>query len=274
MNGLDPDDPAIAAYRDVRDADLRGEHGLFLVESARCVARFLRACRSGAFKAVSVLADPRHLPLLGPAAAAVRCPVIESPLQEIAAWSGYRFHHGALALGRHTNGLPLTDLLAAQPAAATLVVADGVVHVDNMGSLFRNAVCLGATGVLLGPGCADPLGRKAVRISMGRVFGVPWGASPDLQPSLERIRAAGFRLTAVEQSPAATPLHRWTPGERTALLLGAEGRGLDPSLLAACHECVEIPSSPDPLAGEGDGPPSLNVATASAVVLSELRRHR
>jgi tRNA G18 (ribose-2'-O)-methylase SpoU len=274
MSGLRGDDPTIAPYRDVRDADLRGEHGLFLVESARCVARFLRACRTGAFQAVSVLADPRHLPSIGPAAAAVQCPVIEAPLQEIAAWSGYRFHHGALALGRHTAGLPLPDLLAAQPPRATLVVADGVVHVDNMGSLFRNAACLGATGVLLGPGCADPLGRKAVRISMGRVFGVPWGCTPDLPTALDQARAAGFHLTAVEQSPTATPLHRWTPAPRAALLLGAEGRGLDPALLATCDACVEIPSAPDPLAGEGDGPPSLNVATALAVVLGELGRHR
>ena len=64
------------------------------------------------------------------------------------------------------------------------------------------------------------------------------------------------------------------PIPRPALLLGAEGRGLDPQLLSACDACVEIPSSPDPLAGEGDGPPSLNVATALAVVLGELRRHR
>lgn len=274
MSGLQADDPALAAYRDARDADLRGAHGLFLVESARCVARFLRACGAGTFEAVSVLADPRHLPLLGPAAAAIGCPVIEAPLEAIAAWSGYRFHHGALALGRHTSGLPLDTMLAAQPHAATLVIADGVVHVDNMGSLFRNAACLGASGVLLGPGCADPLGRKTIRISMGRVFGVPWGCSENLSASLPLIRRAGFRLTAVEQAAGATPLHRWRPTTRTALLLGAEGRGLDPGLMRECDACVEIPSSPDPLAGEGDGPPSLNVATALAVVLGELRRHR
>lgn len=274
MSGLRADDPTLAAYRDARDADLRGTHGLFLVESARCVARFLRACRTGAFEAVSVLADPRHLPLLGPAAAAIGCPVIEAPLDEIAAWSGYRFHHGALALGRHTTGLPLASLLADPPGPATLVVADGVVHVDNMGALFRNAACLGASGVLLGPGCADPLGRKSIRISMGRVFGVPWGSTEDLAAAMPLIRQAGFAVHAVEQAAGATPLHRWTPASRTALLLGAEGRGLDPQLLSACDACVEIPSSPDPLAGEGDGPPSLNVATALAVVLGELRRHR
>lgn len=274
MSGLAADDPALAPYRDARDADLRGTHGLFLVESARCVARFLRACRHGAFEAVSVLAAPQHLPLLEPLALSASCPLFQASLQDIAAWSGYRFHHGALALGRHTTGLPLPALLSSQPAQASLVVADGVVHVDNIGSLLRNAACLGATGVLLGPGCADPLGRKAIRISMGRVFGVPWASCTDLQGAITTVRAAGFRMTAIEQSDTALPLHAWRPASRSALLVGAEGRGLSPSLLAACDECVEIPSSPDPLAGEGDGLPSLNVATASAIVLSELRRHR
>jgi tRNA G18 (ribose-2'-O)-methylase SpoU len=274
MIGWNADDPARAPYRDSRDADLRGTHGLFLVESSRCVARFLRACCAGTFEAVSVLAAPQHVPLLGPLASAAGCPLLEGSMEEIAAWSGYRFHHGALALGRHTGGLPLPALLAAQPSVAALVVADGVVHVDNMGSLFRNAACLGATGVLLGPGCADPLGRKAVRISMGRVFGVPWSSCPSLSDALRDLREAGFRPTAVEQSPGALPLHAWRPAVREALLMGAEGRGLAPDLLAACDACVEIPSTPDPLAGEGDGPPSLNVATALAVVLGELRRHR
>ena len=273
MQAAPDGDPRLAPYRDVRDADLRGAHGLFLVESARCVARFLRACAAGRWRAVSVLAAPQHLPLLAPLAGRAGCPLVEASPDRIAAHSGYRFHHGALALGRHDEGPELPALLADLPRArATLVIADGVVHVDNMGALFRNAACLGASAIALGPGCADPLGRKCIRISMGRVFGVPFTTVPDAAAALAQLRRAGFQCVAVEQSPTAIALHDWKPPPRVALLVGAEGRGVQPALLQACDACVEIASSPDPLAGEGDGSPSLNVSTASAIVLHELRR--
>lgn len=266
-------DPRLAPYRDVRDADLRGAHGLFLVESPRCVARFLRACARGAWQAESALVAPEHLSLLGPLARAANCPLLHAEADWIAAHSGYRFHHGALAIGRHPAPRPLAELLTAlPPGPATLVIADGVVHVDNMGSLFRNAACLGAHAVALGPGCADPLGRKSVRISMGRVFGVPFTAVQDAAQAVREAKAAGFACVALEQAPGAVPLQGWTPAARTALVLGAEGRGVDPGLLAACDACVEIPASPDPLAGELDGAPSLNVSTALAIALHELRR--
>jgi tRNA G18 (ribose-2'-O)-methylase SpoU len=266
-------DPRLAPYRDVRDADLRGGHGLFLVESARCVARFLRACASGSWKPVSVLAAPQHLPLLEPLAARAGCPLIEAPLEWIASHSGYRFHHGALALGQHTEGPGLAALLAGLPSPrATLMIADGVVHVDNMGALFRNAACLGASAIALGPGCADPLGRKSIRISMGRVFGVPFTHVPSAAEAVAQSRAAGLECVALEQAAGSTPLHAWRPGPRVAVVIGAEGRGVCPELLAHCDRCVEIDASHDPLAGDGDGPPSLNVSTALALVLHELRR--
>ena len=266
-------DPRLAPYRDVRDADLRGAHGLFLVESARCVARFLRACAAGRWQAVSVLAAPQHLPLLAPLAGRAGCPLVEASPDWIAAHSGYRFHHGALALGRHDEGPGLPALLADLPRArATLVIADGVVHVDNMGALFRNAACLGASAIALGPGCADPLGRKSVRVSMGRVFGVPFTRVPDAAEAVAQAREAGLECVALEQTPGSVPLHAWKPAPRVAIVIGAEGRGVQSELLARCDRCVEIASSPDPLAGEGDGSPSLNVSTALALVLHELRR--
>jgi tRNA G18 (ribose-2'-O)-methylase SpoU len=273
MAGALDGDPRLAPYRDVRDADLRGGHGLFLVESARCVARFLRACAAGRWQPVSALVAPQHLDLLAPLAQRAGCPLLEAPLEWIASHSGYRFHHGALALGRHTEGPGLTALIAGLPAgAATLVIADGVVHVDNVGALFRNAACLGASAIALGPGCADPLGRKSIRISMGRVFGVPFTAAPDAGDAVRAARAAGFECIGLEQAAGSVPLNAWRPAPRVAIVIGAEGRGVAPKTLAACDHCIEIASSPDPLAGELDGPPSLNVSTALAIVLHELRR--
>ena len=273
MHAAPEGDPRLLPYRDVRDADLRGAHGLFLVESTRCVARFLRACADGRWKPVSALVAPQHMATLAPLAERAGCPVIEAPIEWIAAHSGYRFHHGALALGRHTEGPGLSSLLAALPAGpATLVLADGVVHVDNVGALFRNAACLGASAIALGPGCADPLGRKSIRISMGRVFGVPFTTVPSATEAVQAARTAGFECVALEQAAGSVPLHAWKPGARMAIVIGAEGRGVAPELRAACDRCVEIASSPDPLAGELDGPPSLNVSTALAIVLHELRR--
>lgn len=273
MQPPDPGDARLAPYRDVRDADLRGEHGLFLVESPRCVARFLRACVRGPWRAESVLAAPEHAEALAPLAAAAGCELLRAHADWIAEHSGYRFHRGAMAIGLHTRGPGLAPLLAALGAGpATLVVADGIVHVDNMGSLFRNVTCLGAHAVALGPGCADPLGRKSIRISMGRVFGVPFTAVSDPLQALHQARAAGFTCVALEQAPGALSLHRWKPPARVALVLGSESRGVATELLAACDTCVHIESGPDPLAGDLDGPPSLNVATAMAIALHELRR--
>jgi len=266
-------DPRLLPYRDSRDADLRGAHDLFLVESPRCVARFLRACQSGRWRARSVLACPEHLPLLAPLAERVACPLITASRQEIERWSGYRFHHGALALGEHRPAWDLAEIMRGIPREhACVILADGVVHVDNVGSLFRNAACLGACAVVLGPGCADPLGRKCIRISMGRVFGVPFAHAADLKQVIGQLAAEGIQAFCLEQSAAAQPLHAWRPPSRVALLVGAEGRGVTPDLQAACQGCVEIASAPDPLAGPDDGPPSLNVATALAVVLHGLHR--
>ncbi len=274
MTALWSDDASLAPYRNVRDADLRGSHNLFLVESPRCVARFLRACRHGTWQPVSVLLAPEHVASLVPLAEAVQCPIVQGSMEDIALHSGYRFHHGALALGVHQTGQPLAQLLAVHHAdQGCIVVADGVVHVDNIGSLFRNVACLGASAVVLGPGCADPLGRKCIRISMGRVFGVPFACVPDSLTAVKQLQEAGWTCTAVEQSASATPLHAWRPALRNAIVVGAEGRGVGAEILNACDTCVEIESSLDPLAAEGEGPPSLNVSTALAIVLHELRRH-
>ncbi|MFM1830812.1 MAG: hypothetical protein RLZZ558_1152 [Planctomycetota bacterium] len=266
-------DPRLLPYRDARDADLRGAHDLFLVESPRCVARFLRACQSGRWQARSVLAGAEHLPLLAPLAERAACPLITASREEIERWSGYRFHHGALALGEHRPAWRLEELTRGLSGAhACVILADGVVHVDNIGSLFRNAACLGASAVVLGPGCADPLGRKCIRISMGRVFGVPFAHVEDLVPVIGQLAVEGVQTFCLEQSATAVPLHAWQPPSRVALVVGAEGRGVAPPLQAACHGCVEIASAPDPLAGPEDGPPSLNVATALAIVLHGLHR--
>jgi tRNA G18 (ribose-2'-O)-methylase SpoU len=141
---------------------------------------------------------------------------------------------------------------------------EGVGDHENLGSIFRNAAALGVDGVLLGPGCADPLYRRSVRVSMGHVLRVPFSTVPDLDTGLDVLRAAGHRVLALTPRATATPISRVHSTERDTVLLGSEGPGLTDEALRGADEQVRIP-----MAGGVD---SLNVATAAAVVFHALRR--
>lgn len=299
MNGMDRstgpieirdlDDLRVAQYRDSRDADLRGRHGLFLVESEACIRRWLGGVaqrRAGnrptpslgveslllSHEAFGRLADAIE------AAGEVRTYVAEASIVERIA--GYDHHHGAIGLGRRAadDGADLAAFLDATERPSTVgdarptalsravVVTDGVVHVDNMGSIFRNAAALGAAGVLVSSRCADPLVRKTIRISMGHVFAVPWATVRDLPAALRELRARGWRVVAAENTPDAVDvidLDRTTFDRRSAVVFGAEGHGISPAVMAEAETVVRVPSR--------EGVP-LNVAVASAIVLHELGR--
>ena len=183
--------------------------------------------------------------------------------------SGYGFHRGALALGRRTPGAPKKLRLdeACVDSKCTLLAAEGVAHVDNMGSLFRNAACLEASGVLLGPGCADPLFRKTVRVSSGHVFRIPWEVAADFHATLQTLKTGqGFRIIGLELSDDSRDIEAMNAGDRTVMIVGSEGDGLSDATRTLCDELVHIPGS------ERTGRDSLNVAVASAIGLHELRR--
>lgn len=290
----DPDDARIDLYRDSRDADLRGGHDLFLVESVVCIERWLRSIgrRSRgevlppALGVHSLLVSPAVLERLRADLLAARLPeqtslfVAEPSIIEHI--SGFDHHHGALGLGRRSTDDAADRLRLLAPFAAgsasralessatagVLMVTDGVVHVDNMGSLFRNAAALGAGGVLLSPRCADPLVRKTIRISMGHLFGVPWAVADDLPGELRRLRAGGVRVSVAENTPNAVDIDRAELTQPCAIVFGAEGHGVSPSVMAEADEVLRVPSR--------EGIP-LNVAVTSAIVLHELgraERHR
>ncbi|HEX5741350.1 MAG TPA: RNA methyltransferase, partial [Pilimelia sp.] len=131
---------------------------------------------------------------------------------------------------------------------------------------FRAAAALGVDAVLLSPRCADPLYRRAVRVSMGEVFAVPYATLPDWPHGLRAVRDAGFTVLAMTPAPDAVPIHRLTGDERarTALLIGAEGPGLSAAAMAAADRRVVIPMR--------RGVDSLNAAAAAAVAFWELSR--
>lgn len=263
----DLDDPRLDDYRDLRDADLRGARRLFTVESLRVVRRFIRS----GWPIESLLLEPKAAERLGDDLHMVSAevPIYIAPTDSMRRISGYGFHGGALGLGRRAGtdrGLGcLTPLL--EHRRITILAAEGVVHVDNMGSLFRNAACLGADAVLLDPTCSDPLLRKTVRISTGRVFSMPWSFIAPWPDALRTLQAEhGFKVVGLDTHPDADSLDDLEHADRTILMMGGEGHGLSEEAIGSCDQLCEIPVG-IPLDEDEDA--SLNVAVASAIALHE-----
>lgn len=173
---------------------------------------------------------------------------------------GFHLNRGVLAVADRAPR-PTVDSLVA--GARVLAVLEGVGDHENLGSIFRNAAGLGVSGVLLGPGCADPLYRRSVRVSMGNVLRMPFATVTDWPGTLYGLRDKGFHVLALTPAPDAVPLHTAVvPGRPTAVLLGAEGPGLTAAALAAADARVSIPMA--------DDVDSLNVATAAAIAFHTL----
>ena len=211
----------------------------------------------------TVLVEPRWLPTLAdvlPPDAVVF--TAEVPVLE--AVTGYHVHRGALAsFGR----LPLGSVDSLATSAHRLVVLEQVNNPTNVGAVFRAAAGLGMDGVVLDPTSADPLYRRAVRVSMGAVLQLPYARAAAWPGDLAVLREAGFRLLALTPAPDAADLQSLSFGddEKVALLLGAEGPGLSGDALAAGDLAVRIPMH--------HGVDSLNVAAAAAVACYALARH-
>jgi tRNA G18 (ribose-2'-O)-methylase SpoU len=254
------DDPRLSAYRDLQDATLRERHGLFVAEGQHMVRRLVAG---GRFRPHSVLLTPAALDALAGVLAPAGVPVFVAEPAVVRGVVGFDFHHGCVGLGYRGEPVPLDAVLAASPSV--LVVLETIANPDNVGGIFRNARALGADAVLLAPGCADPLYRKAVRVSIGAALEVPFAALADWPRDLARLHAAGFTIVALTPDPDAVDLATLASRPaRVALLLGSERDGLTPAARAAADVRVRIAMMPD-----GD---SLNVATAAAIALHRLGR--
>ena len=176
---------------------------------------------------------------------------------------GYPFHRGCLAIGERGEDLHVDALRAGR----RVVVLDRLANPDNVGGVFRSAMALGVDGVLLTPGCADPLYRRAIRVSMGGTLRVPFAPLPAWPEELHSLRDAGFTVIALTPDGgtdvAEFGVTRTVPA-RVALVLGAEGDGVGPEARAAADLVVAIRMAA--------GDHSLNVATAAGIALHRLRR--
>jgi len=257
---IEGDDPRVAAFREVPDAERLRSQGLFVAEGRLIVARILGEPRHRVRAVLVNDASRRELAAVFDLRSDV--PIFVADRRDIFDLTGHDLHRGCLALVERP---PVASPQAVLMSTGTVVVLDGVSNADNVGGVFRNAAAFDAAGVLLSPTCCDPLYRKAIRTSMGAALRVPFARLDDW-PSLVQVRAAGFTIAALTPREPSEPLSAFSQrlrAERTALLVGTEGAGLSAAVEAAADHRVRIPIS-----GAVD---SLNVAVAVGIALNALR---
>lgn len=257
-----PGDSALADYTNLTDVALRRRRepaeGLFIAEGDKVIRRALDA----GYPLRSLLLEEKWLDAYDDILARTDAPVLVATRETLTTVTGYDVHRGALAA---MSRLPLPDPAALLRSARRVAVFEDVVSHTNLGAAFRSAAALGVEAVLVTPRSADPLYRRAVRVSMGTVFQVPWSRISPWPDAMALFAEHGFVTAALALSDDAVPLDRLAaePPERLAVLLGTEGDGLASATVAAADFAVRIP-----MAGGVD---SLNVAAAAAVAFYATR---
>lgn len=260
----------LAPYVRLTEAQLRSkqspENALFIAESLRVIGHALDA----GCVPVSMLMEEKHI--TGQAAETIaRCgdiPIYTGPADLLASLTGYQLTRGILCAMRRPEMPSADDILR---NARRVAVIEGVIDPTNVGAIMRSAAALNMDAVLLDPTCCDPLHRRAVRVSMGTVFQVPWArvgekAADWPHKGIEILRSHGFTTAALALNDSAITIDdpALAAEEKLAVILGTEGDGLKSETIAACDYCVIIPMSHDV--------DSLNVAAASAVAFWQLGR--
>lgn len=252
----EPSDPRIAAYRDIREADLVGREGYFIAEGEVVVRALLTASRH---EPVSLLLAEKRVAALKAEIERLpdSVPAYVAPQATLDGIAGFPMHRGILALGRRAAFPSAEEQLADLGRRAVVLVLFAIANHDNMGGIFRNAAAFGTDLVILDSDCCDPLYRKAIRVSGGNVLRVPFAKLDHGADALGLLAAHGFEAVALSPDGASTLAETSRP-DRVALLLGAEGPGL-PDAVRRRANTVRIPMAA--------GVDSLNVATASGIVL-------
>lgn len=259
------DDPRLADYANVQDAELLqradplNPGGLFMAEGEVVFRRLL----TSPYATRSVLTTPTRLNTIRDALDTLpdETPIYVTSQSVMNGIVGLNMHRGLLAVGVRGPGIPLTDLLR---TASLILVLENLSNHDNLGGIFRNAAAFGVDAVLLSPRCADPLYRKALRVSVGFALHIPFTRLTPWPEGLAGLREAGFSVLALTPDATADDIRtlegrlRDSP-RRLALLLGAEGSGLTAEAILAANMTARIPIV--------SGVDSLNVATAAAIAL-------
>lgn len=289
-----PDLPELEIFAHLNEAQLlhyyEPMYGLFIAESPNAILRALAAD----YEPVSVLMEARCVDTLGAEVLELlrrqpdEIPVYTASLNTLSQITGYHLTRGILCAFRR-RAIPSPEQICRD--ASRVAVLENVENPTNVGAIIRSAAALGMEAVLLTPGCADPLQRRAIRVSVGTVFQIPWaflgrtkktytwvredceqmelfGFDEESWPGrgMRQLREIGFRTAAMclDENSIGIDDPRLKKEPRLAVILGNEGDGLSKKTIASCDYTVKIP-----MAGGVD---SLNVAAASAVAFWELRR--
>ena len=262
--------PELDIYARLTETQLLNRHepekGLFIAESPKVVERALDA----GYTPVSLLLERKHIE--GEARNVIsRCgdiPVYTADFDVLTKLTGFQLTRGVLCAMRR---LPLPDIHSVCDGARRIAVLENVVNPTNVGAIFRSAAALNIDAVLLTPACSNPLYRRAVRVSMGTVFQIPWTflgeeSSRWPQPCISLLKNMGFKTAAMALGDQSVSIKdpRLAAEEKLAIVLGTEGDGLAEQTIADCDYTVRIPMS--------HGVDSLNVAAASAVAFWQLGR--
>ena len=254
------DDPRIKVFAGLTEAQLRNtlhpEEGLFIAESPKVI----RVALDAGMEPVALLCERRHIS--GDAADIIArlpdIPIYTGSREVLGGITGYTLTRGVLCAMRRPE-LPSVEELCEK--SGRVVVIDDVSDTTNIGSIFRSAAALGMDAVFMGPTACDPLNRRAVRVSMGSVFLIPWTR---LEGGLDRLKACGFKTVAMALRHNSVDIS--DPGLKSepklAIVMGTEGEGLPIETIDSADYVVKIPMY--------HGVDSLNVAAASAIAFYSL----
>ena len=269
------DDPRLAPFTSLTEAQLRNrlnaEEGLFIAESPKVI----RIALDAGYEPTALLCEQRHIN--GDAADIIErigaCPAFTGERQLLASLTGYTLTRGVLCAMRRPHMGSIDDICS---GARRIAVIDGVVDSTNIGAIFRSAAALDIDAVLVTSTSCDPLNRRAVRVSMGTVFLVPWTwvdapiANDHISEAhyINALHRIDVKTAAMALSDKSVPLSdpELSREQRLAIIMGNEGDGLPAATIAASDYVVKIPMS--------HGVDSLNVAAASAVAFWELGKHK
>jgi len=285
------DDDRLDPFRQLKETNATRRAGLFITEGDKLLERLL----ASDYEVASILLDQRQFTRFEPLLPA-DVPVYVIPGELVESLVGYNFHRGALGCGRRKPVPSVAEFLHAIGSSTPLPVRDGagegrakpaenspvahglppsrrlllvvgweVQNPENVGALLRLSAALGVDALALGPGCADPLSRRVLRVSMGAALRVPLLRVENLAAELVDWRTR-YELTSLAAvlDETAVPLDQAQRPPRGAILFGSEGHGLPPEIVAACDQKVWIPMAP--------GTDSLNVAMAAGIVLYHFTR--
>lgn len=254
--------PGVEVFSTLTEAQLRRDiepgQGIFIAESPKVI----RVALDAGYTPLALLCEERHI--VGDAADIIsrhpEMPVYTGSREVLAALTGYTLTRGVLCAMRRQAAPCITDIVK---DARRVVIIDGVTDTTNIGAIFRSAAALGIDAVLLTRTACDPLNRRAVRVSMGSVFLVPWTWIDDIE---REMHAEGFATAAMALTDDSVsidnPVLKTTP--KLAIIMGTEGDGLAHEVITAADYVVRIPMA--------HGVDSLNVAAAAAVAFWELRQ--